>query len=373
LPELVVMKFGGTSVRDEESRAAAVAQVRRHHAAGKRIVVVVSAMGREGEPYATDTLIGLLRGIGEPVPARELDLMMSCGEIISASFFAHLLFKNKMAAMAFTGPQAGVITDETPGAAEILEVQPALLRRALMQRKIAVVAGFQGADESGEIRTLGRGGSDTSAVAIGAALDASLVEIYSDVEGIACADPRRVPEARFLDEIGARQILAMAEEGSRVIHPRAVKASLATQTPIRARGTYGDKPGTLIHHREIEGELRPVALAHRERQMLIEIRSKQDPRKTVPELLEVGRFRFLLPNDVYLAERLAKLRAAFGNYEMEDGWATASVILSRMEAVEAPELAGAEKMPPAPGLWSYLLREEALDAALGDLVEKYLA
>ncbi len=367
------MKFGGTSVRDDESRAAALAQVRRHHKAGKRIVVVVSAMGRHGEPYATDTLIGLLRGVGEPVPPRELDLMMSCGETISASFFAHLLSKSKMPAQAFTGPQAGVLTDDRAGEAEILDVDPSLLRRALMQRKIAVVAGFQGADADGEIRTLGRGGSDTSAVALGAALEASVVEIYSDVDGIACADPRRVPEAAFMDEIGVAQILAMAEEGSKVIHPRAVKASLATQTPIRAKNTFSDAPGTLIHHREIEGEMRPVALAHREKQVLMEIRSKQDPRRTVPELLEVGRFRFLLLNDVYLAERLAKLRAAFGNYEMEDGWATASVILSRMEAGEAPDLEGAEKMPPAPGVWSWLVREEHLDSSLSDLFEKHLS
>ncbi len=367
------MKFGGTSVRDDESRAAALAQVRRHHKAGSRIVVVVSAMGREGEPYATDTLIGLLRGVGEPVPPRELDLMMSCGETISASFFAHLLSKNKMPAQAFTGPQAGVLTDDKAGEAEILGVEPALLRRALMQRKIAVVAGFQGADADGEIRTLGRGGSDTSAVALGAALEASVVEIYSDVDGIACADPRRVPEAPFMDEIGAAQILAMAEEGSKVIHPRAVKASLATQTPIRARNTFSDAPGTLIHHREIEGELRPVALAHREKQVLIEIRSKQDPRKTVPELLEVGRFRFLLLNDVYLAERLAKLRAAFGNYEMEDGWATASIVLSRMEISATPDLQGAEKLPDSPGLWSWLLREESLDTCLKTLFTEYLS
>jgi aspartate kinase len=367
------MKFGGTSVRDDESRAAALAQVRRHHKAGKRIVIVVSAMGRQGEPYATDTLIGLLREVGEPVPPRELDLIMSCGETISAAFFAHLLSKSKMPALAFTGQQAGMLTDDAAGEAEILDVDPTLIRRALMQRKIVVVAGFQGADADGEIRTLGRGGSDTSAVALGAALEASVVEIYSDVDGIACADPRRVAEAPFLEEIGAAQILAMAEEGSKVIHPRAVKASLATQTPIRARNTFSDAPGTLIHHREIEGELHPIALAHREKQVLLEIRSKQDPRKTVPELLEVGRFRFLLINDVYLAERLAKLRAAFGNFEMEDGWASASVILNRLQVREAPALDGAEKMPLAPGIWSWLVREEKLDDVLAELFEMHLA
>jgi len=367
------MKFGGTSVRDDASRAVALAHVRRHHKAGRRVVVVVSAMGREGEPYATDTLIGLLRGVGEPVPARELDLVMSCGETLSAAFFAHLLSKSKIPALAFTGQQAGILTDEAAGEAEILDVEPTLLRRALMQRKIAVVAGFQGADADGEIRTLGRGGSDTSAVALGAALEASVVEIYSDVDGIACADPRRIPDAPFLEEIGASQILAMAEEGSKVINPRAVKASLDARTPIRARNTFSEAPGTLIHHREIEGELCPVALAHREKQMLLEIRSKQDPRRTVPELLEVGRFRFLLKSDVYLSERLSKLRAAFGNFEMEEGWGTASVILSRMEVVEAPDLEDVEKMPLAPGVWGYLLREENLEAVLRELFQTHLA
>lgn len=365
------MKFGGTSVRDDESRAAALAQVRRHYKVGKRIVIVVSAMGRQGEPYATDTLIGLLRDVGEPVTPRELDLIMSCGETISAAFFAHLLSKNKMPALAFTGQQAGILTDDSAGEAEILEVNPVLLRRALMKKKIAVVAGFQGADADGEIRTLGRGGSDTSAVALGAALEASVVEIYSDVDGIACADPRRIPEAPFLEEIRATQILAMAEEGSKVIHPRAVKAGLATRTPILARNTFSDAPGTLIHHREIKGDLKPMALAHREKQVLLEIRSKQDPRKIVPELLEVGRFRFLLINDVYLAERLAKLRAAFGNFEMEDGWATASIVLSRMEVREAPDLEEAETMPPAPGVWSYLLREDHLNSALDVLFQRH--
>ncbi len=366
------MKFGGTSVRDDESRAAALAQVRMHYKAGKRIVIVVSAMGRQGEPYATDTLIGLLREVGEPVPPRELDLIMSCGETISAAFFAHLLSKNKMPALAFTGQQAGMLTDDKAGEAEILDVDPTLIRRALMQRKIAVVAGFQGSDADGEIRTLGRGGSDTSAVALGSALEASVVEIYSDVDGIACADPRRVADAAFMEEIGVAQILAMVEEGSKVIHPRAVKASLATQMPIRARNTFSEAPGTLIHHREIKGELLPVALAHREKQVLLEIRSRQDPRKTVPELLEVGRFRFLLLNDVYLAERLAKLRAAFGNYEMEDGWATASIVLSHMEVSEAPDLESADKMPATPGVWSWLVREENLGEVLADLFEVHL-
>jgi aspartate kinase len=366
------MKFGGTSVRDDESRAAAVAQIRRHHESGKRIVVVVSAMGRKGEPYATDTLIDLLREIGEPVSARELDLVMSCGETLSAAFFAHLLSKSKMPAIAFTGQQAGVVTDDAAGEAEILGVDPMLIRRALMQGKIAVVAGFQGADTDGEIRTLGRGGSDTSAVAIGAALEASVVEIYSDVDGIASADPRRVTEAPFMEEIGAEQILAMAEEGSRVIHPRAVKASLITQTPILARNTFSDAPGTLIHHRDIEGDLRPVALAHRENQVLLEIRSKKDPRKVVPDLLEVGQFRFLLLNDVYLAERLATLRTNFGDYELEDGWATASIILSHMEVSETPELDGAERMPIATGVWSYLVKEENLSSILDALFKRWL-
>ncbi|HBL55050.1 MAG TPA: aspartate kinase, partial [Deltaproteobacteria bacterium] len=158
---IIVMKFGGTSIRDDESRTAAVEHIRRHADSGKQVVVVVSAMGRKGEPYATDTLISLLKDIGEPVNPAELDSVMSLGETLSSAYFSHLLSQNGLPAQAFTGSQAGILTDDNPGDAEILEINPARIRNVLNAGKIAVVAGFQGATAEGDVRTLGRGGSDT--------------------------------------------------------------------------------------------------------------------------------------------------------------------------------------------------------------------
>jgi len=179
---IIVMKFGGTSLRSEESRAHAIKHIRSHADSGKQVVVVVSAIGRKGEPYATDTMISLLKDLGEPVKLAELDSVMSIGEILSSAYFSHLLSQNGLPAQAFTGSLAGILTDDNPGNAEILGINPSRIRSALNAGKIAVVAGFQGATAEGDVRTLGRGGSDTSAVALAAALKAEKVEIYSDVD-----------------------------------------------------------------------------------------------------------------------------------------------------------------------------------------------
>ncbi|MEN8165070.1 MAG: aspartate kinase, partial [Acidobacteriota bacterium] len=258
----------------------------RRQLQGKRIAVVVSAMGRKGEPYATDTLIDLLAGAGEPASPRELDLAMSAGELLSAAYFAHFLSLDGIPAEAFTGPQAGFLTDGAAGQAEILSLKPERVRRCLEEGKVAVVAGFQGADAEGEIRTLGRGGSDTSAVALGAALTAIEVEIYTDVEGVAEADPRRVPAARFLTSMSADTLLAMAEEGSKVLHPRALRAAQPSRTPIRVRNTFDMTPGTLVTHETAAGPARPLALAHREGLALVHI-SGGWPVGIVPELLHL--------------------------------------------------------------------------------------
>jgi aspartate kinase len=299
---------------------------------------------------------------------------MSVGEILSAAYFSHLLIVNGVPAEAFTGPQAGVVTDDTPGHAEILEIRPARLLRSIQSGHVAVVAGFQGADSAGEIRTLGRGGSDTSAVALGAALGAAEVDIYTDVDGIACADPRRLPEAPFLAEIGAAQILAMAEEGSKVLHPRAVAASLSSQTPIRVRNTYSEQPGTLVHHRDASGSLRPVALAHRTDLVRLAVPAEGDPRELVPELLPIGGDFYLILEDVYLEERLAKLEQAYGAVEKQPGWGTVSVILSHADAEEpAPRVSSqSERIAAAPGRWRYAVRAEHLDALLEEVFERFL-
>ena len=168
--KIIVMKFGGTSLRNKESRSNAIKHISRHYEFGKKIIVVVSAMGRKGEPYATDTLISLMKNIGEPVNPAELDSVISIGETLSATLFSHFLNQNNLPAESFSGSKTGSLTNNTPGNAEILEIDPARLLITLNQGKIAVVAGFQGTNSEGEVRTLGRGGSDTSAVALGSAI-----------------------------------------------------------------------------------------------------------------------------------------------------------------------------------------------------------
>ncbi|MCH2288201.1 MAG: aspartate kinase, partial [SAR324 cluster bacterium] len=284
---IIMMKFGGTSVRNEESRASAIKHIRKRAESGKQVVVVVSAMGRKGEPYATDTLISLLKDVGEPVKPAELDTAMSLGETLSSAYFSHLLSQNDLPAEAFTGQQAGILTDDNPGNAEILEINPVRIRTTLNAGKIAVVAGFQGATSAGDVRTLGRGGSDTSAVALGSALNAERVEIYSDIDGISNCDPRQILEASFMDTVSAKQILSMANEGSKVLHPRAVLASLKTQTPIVARNTFSAASGTTIFHNAPADQSDQVALAHRDEMTLIEFEAKTDAQKIVPEMIRV--------------------------------------------------------------------------------------
>ncbi len=369
MPGTIAMKFGGTSVRDDKARRAAREQVRRRLAEGNQVAVVVSAMGRKGEPYATDTLIGLLARAGEPIAPRELDLAMSAGELLSAAYFAHFLNLDNIPAEAFTGPQAGFLTDKAAGQAEILSLDPARIRRCLDEGKVAVVAGFQGVDDDGEIRTLGRGGSDTSAVALGAALGANEVEIYTDVDGVAQADPRRVPAARFLDEMSADTLLAMAEEGSKVLHPRALRAAQPSAIPIRVRNTFTDKAGTLVHHEANTGPARPMALAHRDGLALVHV-SGEYPRKTVPELLHLGEDSYLLPDDLYLEERFARLSEEFDVMEPQSGWATASMVLGgdSPEDFPTPTPQTPAKALDAPaGIRRWLTREERIDALLGEL------
>ena len=368
---VIVMKFGGTSVRSEESRAQAIKHIRGHAESGKKLVVIVSAMGRKGEPYATDTLIALLKDLGEPVNPAELDAVMSIGETLSSAFFSHLLSQNGLPAESFTGRQAGILTDDNPGNAEILEIDPARILKALNQGKIAVVAGFQGATAIGDVRTLGRGGSDTSAVALGAALNADNVEIYSDVDGIANCDPRKISTAAFINSISAAQILSMANEGSSVLHPRAVKASLKTKTPIVARNTFSTAAGTTIFHHEAADQSDLVTLAHRENMALITFENSRDVLKSVLEMIRIDEYRFLLKNDVYLENNLKFLRKTSGSLQKEVGWATISVVFDKT-ATKSKKVPQAEIIPSSENVICYLLKEEHLSSSLPLLYEHYI-
>jgi len=368
---IIVMKFGGTSVRNEESRVSAIKHIRKHVESGKQIVVVVSAIGRKGDPYATDTLISLLKDVGEPVNPAELDSVMSLGETLSSAYFSHLLGQNSLPAEAFTGQQAGILTNDNPGNAEILEIKPARISDTLNSGKIAVVAGFQGVTSSGDIRTLGRGGSDTSAVALGSALNAERVEIYSDVDGIANCDPRQIPEASIMDAVSARQVLSMANEGSKVLHPRSVQASLKTQTSIVVRNTFSDALGTTIFHNSPADQSDQIVLAHRDEMTLIEFEAKTDAQKIVPEMIRVDEYRFILKKDVYLESRINELQNKFGLLRTEDNWATISVVFDK-PAPENKEIPGNEIIHSSQNVICYLLKEYLFSTSLRTLYEHYI-
>ena len=220
---IVVQKFGGTSVANFEKMAEVCEIVKKTKETGNDVVIVVSAMGRKGDPYATDTLLGLLEQVTNNPTDREKDMLMSCGEIISSTLMASMLTANGVNAVAFTGSQAGMMTNGVYSDAKIKDIDPSRIKAELENGKVVVVAGFQGGDDRGDINTLGRGGSDTSAVALGKALGCKYVEIYTDVDGIMTADPRVEPDAKVLDYIDYEEVFQMADKGAKVIHPRAVQ------------------------------------------------------------------------------------------------------------------------------------------------------
>jgi aspartate kinase len=243
---ILVQKFGGTSLATEQAREFVIRHIARERDRGYALVVVVSAMGREGDPYATDTLLRMIASNGDALPAREKDLLLGCGEIISTAVLVSKLRSEGISASGLTGGAAGVITDSTFGSARILEVRTEALIETLQRGDIAVVAGFQGLTENSELTTLGRGGSDTSATALGAALRAERVDIYTDVNGILTADPRIVSEAKPLTVVGYAEICNMARQGAKVIHPRAVEIAQQAHIPMRVRSTFSEDEGTLV-------------------------------------------------------------------------------------------------------------------------------
>ena len=241
---IVVMKFGGTSVATPDGRDAIARRALASSESGLAPVLVVSAMGRAGAPYATDTLLGLLDEL--PTDARERDLVASTGELIAAVLIAHELRAAGLEARAFTGAEAGLGTDGVYGHATVTDVHPDALLAAVERGLVPVVAGFQGIAPSGEITTLGRGGSDTTACALGVALQAEAVEIYTDVDGVMSADPRSCDDTSVLSTIGAEELFQMARHGARVVHTPAAELALEAGLTVRVRNTFSDHPGTLV-------------------------------------------------------------------------------------------------------------------------------
>lgn len=238
---LIVQKYGGSSVADADKIKNVARRVAKTKDAGNDLVVVVSAMGD-----TTDELIKLAYQITEQPNERELDVLLSTGEIVSSTLLAMALSSLGYKAISLTGAQAGIETDSSYSRARILRVDPKRVLNELKKGNIVIVAGFQGVTKEMDITTLGRGGSDTTAVALAASINAEICQIYTDVEGVYTADPRIVPEARKLEEIGYEEMLELATYGAKVMHNRAVELGWLYNVPILVASSFSDSPGTLI-------------------------------------------------------------------------------------------------------------------------------
>ncbi|MGA8852509.1 MAG: aspartate kinase [Aeromicrobium sp.] len=239
---IVVQKYGGSSVADATSVKRVAQRIVATKKAGHDVVVVVSAMGD-----TTDDLIELANEVAPLPTARELDMLLTAGERISMAVLAMAIGSLGHEARSFTGSQAGVITDAAHGRAKIIDVTPGRIESALAEGAIAIVAGFQGVSQTTkDITTLGRGGSDTTAVALAAALGAEVCEIYTDVDGIFTADPRIVPTARQIPKLSYEEMLEMAANGAKILHLRCVEYARRNDIPIHVRSSFSDKPGTWV-------------------------------------------------------------------------------------------------------------------------------
>jgi aspartate kinase len=239
---LIVQKYGGSSVADAEKIKNVARRIAKAKDQGNQVVVVVSAMGD-----TTDELVKLAYQIDDQPGDRELDVLLSTGEIVSSTLLAMALKSLGYGAISLSGAQAGIKTDTAHSRARILKVDPKRIVQELESDNVVIVAGFQGVTEEMDTTTLGRGGSDTTAVALAAILEAEVCQIFTDVEGVYTADPRLVPEARSITEIGYEEMLELATYGAKVMHPRAVELGELYNIPIRVASSFSDSPGTLIH------------------------------------------------------------------------------------------------------------------------------
>jgi aspartate kinase len=242
---LLVQKYGGTSLATTERITKVARRIARSKDEGNQVLVVVSAMGG-----TTDELVALASRISAAPPARELDMLLTAGERVSMALLSMALHELGHAAVSYTGSQSGIITDTHHADARILEVRAARLEEALAQGRIVIVAGFQGVSAEREVTTLGRGGSDTTAVALAAALSAERCEICSDVDGVCSADPRRVPGATKLHEITYDEMLELATHGAQVLHPRCVEIARRFGVALEVRSSFTNTRGTVIRAME---------------------------------------------------------------------------------------------------------------------------
>lgn len=241
MQDLIVQKYGGSSVANVERIKRVARRIVETKEKGKKVVVVVSAMGD-----TTDDLISLAKRINEHPPSREMDMLLATGEQVSISLLAMAIQAMGHDVVSLTGAQCGIVTSNVHKKARINDINTQRMEKELAAGKIIIVAGFQGVNENKDITTLGRGGSDTSAVALAAALEAELCEIYTDVDGVYTADPRIVKDASKIDEISYEEVLEMASTGAKVLHPRSVELAEKFKVPLVVRSSYNHNEGTII-------------------------------------------------------------------------------------------------------------------------------
>ncbi|WP_411170551.1 aspartate kinase [Clostridium sp. MB05] len=290
--KIIIQKFGGTSVSTEERRNQVVSKVKNAINKGFSPVVVVSAMGRRGEPYATDTLLSLLDNNFKRNNLQATDMLMCCGEIISSVLMSNVLINEGIQSVPLTGGQAGIITNDSFSEAELIYTNLENIQNILESGKVPVVTGFQGVTEKGYLTTLGRGGSDTSACILGMSLNAEAIEIYTDVDGIMTADPRIVRDAALIDTISYNEIFQLADQGAKVIHPRAVECARRANIPIVIKNTMNDCKGTLVNSYGTSDHKKVISgITHLNNRIQVTVRLKENKDNT---------------NYRYLLETLAK-------------------------------------------------------------------
>ena len=281
---LLVHKYGGSSVEDAEKIQRVAERVINAKISGNDVVVVVSAMGD-----STDELIDLAHTVSTDPEPREMDLLLSTGELVSCTLLSMAIKSMGHDSVSLTGNQAGIVTDTMYGHARISRVDSDRIKDELEKGQITVVAGFQGMTEGQDITTLGRGGSDTTAVALAAALNADRCDIYTDVEGIYTADPRIVPKARKMAEIGYQEMLELASYGAKM-HPRSIELGSVYQVPIYVASSFSDQPGTLIHkgpdEDNMEDRIKVTGIAYQSNIAKVTVRAVPDRPGMAAELFE---------------------------------------------------------------------------------------
>jgi aspartate kinase len=347
---LIVQKYGGTSVGTPKRILRVAERIAERRAAGDRIVAVVSAMGQ-----TTDHLLSLAHRITPRPSRREMDMLLTTGERISMALLSMALEARQVPAISFTGSQSGIITDSAHTRARILEIRPIRILPELERGKVVIVAGFQGVSRDKEITTLGRGGSDTTAIALAVGLEADLCEIYTDVPGVMTADPRHVPRARLLPRVPWDTMLELAASGAGVMHTRAVELAGRRSVPFCVRSAFMKKEGTVVEGKAIEQGAGIAAVTGLPRVAQVTLTGLDPSSPRISEILEwtkelsglrglavdASTLRFFIPADAdttgALEELRARARSVGASTVVDDGLAAVTLVGTGM--LNAPPVA----------------------------------